>query len=95
MYGVYKSQGVETWKRFLVHRNIPKRAIPEMETVYGKYGSNPINSLTEDQAISPLLKERHEGLEHRTNNKRGDVHAGIIWELVNRIILLKPSTHLS
>jgi hypothetical protein len=38
--GVINPREYETRKRFLVHRNIPKRAIPRMETVYGNYGSN-------------------------------------------------------
>ncbi len=40
-------------KLFLIHRNIPKRAIPRMDTVYGKYGSNTIIRVTRE-AISPL-----------------------------------------
>jgi hypothetical protein len=61
----------QTRKPFLAHRNIPKRAIPRMDTLYGNYGSNTIIRLTGNQEISPFLKGRHEGLEHGTDDKRG------------------------
>ena len=56
--GVINPKKYQTRKLFLVDRNIPKRAIPRKDTVYGKYGSNIINRLTdrltENQEISPL-----------------------------------------
>jgi hypothetical protein len=53
--GVYKSQGVpDSEAVLLVHRNIPKRAIPRMDIVNGKYGSNTIIKLAENQEVSPL-----------------------------------------
>jgi hypothetical protein len=52
--GVINPKEYQTRKLFLVHRNIPNRAIPRMDTVYGKYGSNIIIRLTENQEISPL-----------------------------------------
>jgi hypothetical protein len=52
--GVINPKEYQTRKPFLAHRNIPKRAIPKVDTVYGKYGSNTIIRLTEDQEISPL-----------------------------------------
>ena len=36
--GVINPREYETRKRFLMRRNIPKRAIPRMESVNGKYG---------------------------------------------------------
>ena len=36
--GVINPREYETWKQFLMHRNIPKRAIPRMVNVNGKYG---------------------------------------------------------
>jgi hypothetical protein len=52
--GVINPKEYQTRKSFLAHRNIPKRAIPRMDTVYGKYGSNTIIRLTENQEISPF-----------------------------------------
>jgi hypothetical protein len=53
--GVYKSQGVPDSEAVpLVDRNIPKGAIPRMDIVYGKYGSNTIIKLTKNQEILPL-----------------------------------------
>jgi hypothetical protein len=52
--GVINPKEYQTWKLFLVRRNIPKRAIPRMDIVYGKYGSNIVIKSTENQEISPL-----------------------------------------
>ena len=52
--GVINPKEYQTRKLFLVHRNIPNRAIPQMDMIYGKYGSNIIIRLTENQEISPL-----------------------------------------
>jgi len=52
--GVIKPKEYQTRNLFLVHRNIPKRAIPRMDTVCGKYGSNTVIRSTENQEISPL-----------------------------------------
>lgn len=52
--GVINTKEYQTRKLFLVHCNIPKRAIPGMDTVYGKYGSNIVIRLTENQEISPF-----------------------------------------
>jgi hypothetical protein len=52
--GVINPKEYQTRNLFLVHRNIPKCAIPGMDIVYGKYGSNTIIRLTENQEISPL-----------------------------------------
>jgi hypothetical protein len=59
--GVINPKEYQARKLFLVHRNMPKRAIPRMDTVYGKYGSNIIIRLTENQEIAPLSKGRLEG----------------------------------
>lgn len=47
--GVINPKEYQTRKLFLVHRNIPKCAIPGMDNFYGKYGSNIIIRSTENQ----------------------------------------------
>jgi hypothetical protein len=52
--GVINPKEYQTRKLSLAHRNIPKRAIPRMDIVYGKYGSNIVTRLTEKQETSPF-----------------------------------------
>lgn len=54
--GVYKSQGVpDSEAVLLMHgNNVPKRAIPKVDIVNGKYGSNTIIKLTENLEILRL-----------------------------------------
>lgn len=40
--GVINPKEYRTRNLFLVHRNIPKRAIPGMGIAHGKYGSNAL-----------------------------------------------------
>lgn len=54
--GVINPKEYQTRKLFLVHRNIPKYAIPRMDNVYGKHGSNIVIRSTENQGNLTALE---------------------------------------
>ncbi len=59
--GVINPREYQTRKLFLVHRNIPKRAIPRIDSLHGKYGSKAIIRVTENREISPFRRGAMKG----------------------------------
>jgi hypothetical protein len=83
-----KPRECQTWKRFLVHCNIPKRAIPRMVCVRRpRVDHHPIE-YRRTANLARSERRRHDGLERGTDNKRGmSMRAPIEVASVNQFIL--------